>query len=96
MLNKSINFAPMAPDAAKLRRLLKRQANMNIDELISSIEETELRENLGHWVCEWKKDESDINELYELVAKWLEMFGLKIKSSETNFGQTYSLSKKVQ
>jgi len=43
---------------------------MNIDELVNSIEEAELRENLSHWVSEWKKDETDINKLYALVAKW--------------------------
>lgn len=58
---------------------------MNIDELVSSIEETELRENLGHWVCEWKKDESDINKLYELVAKWHGNVWFKDQAKQNEF-----------
>lgn len=43
---------------------------MNIYELVSSIEDSELRENLFRRVYEWKKDNTDINKLYQLVTKW--------------------------
>ena len=43
---------------------------MNIDELVNSIPEDRLRLNLFHWVSEWKKDDTDIHRLYEIVAKW--------------------------
>lgn len=58
---------------------------MNIDELVSSIEENELRENLSQWVCEWKKDESDINKLYEMVAKWHGNVWFKDQSKQNEF-----------
>lgn len=69
---------------------------MNIDELVNSIDESELRENLGHWVFEWKKDESDVNKLYELVAKWHGNVWFKDQIKQTNFGQIYSLLKIVR
>ncbi len=43
---------------------------MNIDELVNSITESKLRDRLAKWVNEWKSDDSDIHELYEVVAKW--------------------------
>lgn len=43
---------------------------MNIDELVNSIPEVGHRADLAHWVSEWKKDDTDIYRLYELIAKW--------------------------
>ena len=43
---------------------------MNIDELVNLIPEEDLRSNLSHWVNEWKKDDTDIHRLYELIAQW--------------------------
>jgi hypothetical protein len=37
---------------------------MNLDELVASVTEVELREGLFHWVSEWKNDESDIGLVY--------------------------------
>jgi hypothetical protein len=31
---------------------------MNLDELVASVTEVELREGLLHWISEWKNDES--------------------------------------
>ncbi|QFS87414.1 MULTISPECIES: hypothetical protein [unclassified Marinobacter] len=43
---------------------------MNLDELVTSIPEADLKAELSQWVDEWKKDSSDVNRLYELIAKW--------------------------
>lgn len=43
---------------------------MNLDELVTSVPEAKLKVELLQWVAEWKKDSSDVNRLYELVAKW--------------------------
>jgi len=43
---------------------------MNLDELVNSISEQEHREDLTHWVSKWKKDETNIHALYQLIAKW--------------------------
>jgi hypothetical protein len=44
--------------------------NMNLDELVASVTEVELREGLLHWVSEWKNDESDIENLTFMMSKW--------------------------
>jgi len=43
---------------------------MNIDDLVGSITEGELREQLSHWVEEWKKDEKDVEPLSYMLGKW--------------------------
>ncbi|PKH55813.1 hypothetical protein CXF83_10765 [Shewanella sp. Choline-02u-19] len=43
---------------------------MNLDELVASVTEVELREDLLHWVSEWKNDESDIENLTFMMSKW--------------------------
>ena len=58
---------------------------MNIDALVNSIEDDELRENLSQWIYEWKQDESDINKLYELVAKWHGSVWFKDSSKQNEF-----------
>lgn len=37
--------------------------SMNLDELVSFVPETDLRENLSHWVGEWNHDDKGIDEL---------------------------------
>ena len=43
---------------------------MNLDELVNSIPEYELRAQLSHWVDEWKSDESGVKRLSDLIRKW--------------------------
>ncbi|MBB5213105.1 hypothetical protein [Microbulbifer hydrolyticus] len=43
---------------------------MNLDELVNSIPESDLRENLSHCVGEWKQDDKDIEVLTDLIRKW--------------------------
>ena len=43
---------------------------MNIDELVNSIAEDEHRISLARWVDEWKKDDTDVHNLYRLIVKW--------------------------
>ena len=43
---------------------------MNLDELIESIPEAELRGELFRWVEKWKTDESDVESLATLIQKW--------------------------
>lgn len=43
---------------------------MNLDELVDSIPEQELRENLFKWVEEWKQDHKDVEALAYLIGKW--------------------------
>lgn len=43
---------------------------MNLDELVNSVPEIDLRENLSRWVEEWKQDDKDIEKLAYLIGKW--------------------------
>jgi hypothetical protein len=43
---------------------------MNLDELVASVPEVELRERLFHWVNEWKNDDKDIEDLAYMIGKW--------------------------
>lgn len=43
---------------------------MNLDELVNSVPENDLREKLSRWVGEWKQDDKDIEELASLIGKW--------------------------
>lgn len=43
---------------------------MNLDELVNSVPEIDLRENLSRWVGEWKQDDKDIEALAYLIGKW--------------------------
>jgi len=43
---------------------------MNLDELVDSIPESELKAQLLHWVEGWKVDDSDVEALSELIDKW--------------------------
>lgn len=45
---------------------------MNLDELVSSIPESEaeLKIELKRWVEAWKQDDKSINELGYLISKW--------------------------
>jgi len=44
--------------------------SMNLDELVNSVPEDDLRENLSRWVGEWKQDDKDIEALAYLIGKW--------------------------
>jgi len=56
---------------------------MNIDELVNSIQENELRNQLTQWVNEWKSDDSDVLLLSEIILKWHGNVWFK-DSSESN------------
>ncbi len=45
---------------------------MNLDDLVQSIPDSEpdLRNQLAHWVDEWKRSEDSIEKLSYLVGKW--------------------------
>ncbi|QYJ78263.1 hypothetical protein [Shewanella acanthi] len=43
---------------------------MNLDELVNSVQEPELRERLSHLVGEWKQDDKDVEALAYLISKW--------------------------
>lgn len=43
---------------------------MNLDELVASVPEVELRNGLFRWVNAWKKDDSSIEDLAFLIGKW--------------------------
>lgn len=43
---------------------------MNLDELVNSVPERGLRDQLSHWVDGWKSDESDVESLSALIRKW--------------------------
>ena len=43
---------------------------MNLDELVNSVPESDLRENLLRWIDEWKQDDKDIEVLASLIGKW--------------------------
>ena len=43
---------------------------MNLDELVDSIPERALRNELSRWVEDWKSDDSDVEALSALIRKW--------------------------
>ena len=43
---------------------------MNLDELVESIPERELRAQLSKWVDGWKRDDTDVDALSALIEKW--------------------------
>lgn len=43
---------------------------MNLDELVASIPEPGLRDELFRWVDEWKSDQSDVERLSALIREW--------------------------
>jgi hypothetical protein len=53
-----------------LRTLQRLGTSMNLDELVASVPEEELREGLSYWVKAWKQDESDIKNLACVIGKW--------------------------
>lgn len=44
--------------------------SLNLDELVNSVRESDLRESLSCWVEEWKQDDKDIEALVSLIIKW--------------------------
>ena len=43
---------------------------MNLDELVTSILETKLRDNLIRCVNDWKADDQDVDHLAFMINKW--------------------------
>jgi hypothetical protein len=43
---------------------------MNIDELVKSIPDAKLRDELAQWVQQWKKDDQDVEWLSRMLSKW--------------------------
>ena len=43
---------------------------MNIDDLVNSIPEAELREQMIQLILQWKKDERDVDWLSNMFRKW--------------------------
>jgi len=58
---------------------------MNIDELADSISEEELRLNLIKCINVWKSDDRDINDLYNMIAKWHGNVWFKSESESNKF-----------
>ncbi|WP_406829125.1 hypothetical protein [Microbulbifer sp. ARAS458-1] len=58
---------------------------MNLDELVNSVPETELKESLSRWVGEWKQDDQDIEGLAYLIEKWHGNFWFQDKDSYNKF-----------
>ncbi len=57
---------------------------MNLDELVNSVPETELRKNLFLRVGEWKQDDKDIEALASLISKWHGHVWFKDRGGQTN------------
>jgi len=43
---------------------------LNLDDLVASIPEPELKAQLLHWIEAWKTDDSDVEKLSEIIDKW--------------------------
>lgn len=67
---------------------------MDIDELVSTIGEEDLRDSLARWVYEWKKDTSDVYKLYELIAKWHGNVWFSDRSMQNDFWSSLRSFKK--
>lgn len=66
---------------------------MNIDELVNSIQETELRSQLAQWVNEWKSDESDALQLSDMILKWHGNVWFKSNSASNDFLKQFNAFK---
>ena len=43
---------------------------MNLDDLVNSVPEAQLRDGLSQWDNEWKEDDNNIDHLAYLIDKW--------------------------
>jgi len=43
---------------------------MNLDELVASIADVKLQQDLSHWIELWKRDDKDIDDLAYMIGKW--------------------------
>jgi len=68
---------------------------MNLDELVASIPEVELREGLFHWVSEWKNDDKDIEDLAYMVEKWHGNVWFKDADESNRFYERFQKLKKT-
>ena len=58
---------------------------MNIEQLVKSISEQKYRDDLSLWIGKWKKDETDIDELYGMIDKWHGNVWFKNQSNQNEF-----------
>lgn len=58
---------------------------MNLDELVNSVPETSLRDDLSRWVGEWKQDDKDVQLLANLISKWHGNVWFKDTDASNNF-----------
>lgn len=68
---------------------------MNLDELVDSVQEVELREQLFHWVSEWKSDDKDIEKLAYMVGKWHGNVWFKDTDESNGFHERFQEFKKA-
>jgi hypothetical protein len=68
---------------------------MNLDELVASVPEEELREGLSYWVKAWKQDESDIKNLACVIGKWHGNVWFKSINESNGFNERFQAFKSV-
>jgi len=68
---------------------------MNLDELVASVTEVELREGLLHWISEWKNDKSDIENLAFMIGKWHGNTWFKDTNESNGFHSRLEVFKKI-
>jgi len=68
---------------------------MNLDELVDSVQEVELRKQLLHWVSEWKSDDKDIENLDYMLGKWHDNVWFKDTDGSNVFFERFQEFKKI-
>ncbi len=63
---------------------------MNIDELINSISENDKKIQLLRWVDEWKENYSDVEDLANLISKWLGNVWFNDQEAHNDFYNAFS------
>jgi hypothetical protein len=58
---------------------------MNLDELVESISESDLKAQLSHWIEGWKADDSDIEKLSAIIDKWYGNVWFTDRQSQSEF-----------
>ncbi len=64
---------------------------MNIDELVESIPEEDIRADLKQLVREWKADATDVNHLGELLVGWQEKTYFKDQEARGQFYKRFKV-----
>ncbi|QKK81057.1 hypothetical protein [Marinomonas primoryensis] len=67
---------------------------MNLDDLINSITEVELKESLPHFVLEWKANEKDVMNLAILIERWLGSVWFKSTDESNSFYVSFNMFKR--